>query len=136
MSLYISRAYFSSYLSTSLAFFTTNITTVFEVLFPFHISTIFEVLKPGKIIILIFTFTATDAVAERSKSTGAISKVMGSNLVRIFFCVPKSGFKTSTFVDVYYGKTRDQNLENCLNILRVKNIDNFLQIEVCPNFMP
>ncbi len=75
-------------------------------------------------------------MAQWSKSTGATLKVMGLNLARIFFCVPKSGFKTSTFVDVYYGKTRDKNLENCLNILRVKNIDNFLQIEVCPNFMP
>ena len=36
----------------SLAFFTTNITTVFEVLFPFHKLTVFEVLKPGKVIIL------------------------------------------------------------------------------------
>ena len=75
-------------------------------------------------------------MAEWSKSTGANLKVVGLHLVTIYFCLPKSGFKTSTFVDVYYGKPREENLENCLNILRVKNIDNFLQIEVCPNFMP
>ena len=75
-------------------------------------------------------------MAERSKALGTNRMDVGSNLADIYFCLPRSGFKTSTFGDIYCGKNLDKYLENCLNILWLKNIDNFLQIEVCPNFMP
>ena len=59
-------------------------------------------------------------MAEWSKSQDATHTDLGWNLAENHFCLLKLGSKTSTLVDIYYGKTHDQNLEICLNISRVK----------------